>query len=94
MSTRTNVGNFKEMSQVDKSKVYNYSKGKQCYLFWGLVPLGRRSVATPASGSCQVRTYYNFWNALLSTITGGIFSMQTIKVKAIQQPSLAVAATE
>ena len=87
MSTRTNVGNFKEISKNNEAKVYDYSKGKQCYLFWGLVPLGRTNVSTPANGTCQVRTYYNFWDALVSTITGGIFGMQTIKVKAINLPT-------
>ena len=82
MATRTNVGQFREM---EKSKeTYTYSRGKQCYLFWGTIPLGRTKVATPQSANCQVRTYYNFYDALLSVITGGIFAMQTIKVKAIK----------
>ena len=84
MTTRTNVAGFKEQSKNSSADVYTYSKGKQCYLFWGLVPLGRTSVSTPANAACQVRTYYNFWDALVSTITGGIFGMQTIKIKAIR----------
>ncbi len=81
-STRTNVGNFVE-SKHNKADIYKYSKGKQMYLFWGLIPLGRTNVATPPSGNFQIKTYYNFWDALLSSVTGGIFGMQTIKVKAI-----------
>lgn len=78
MTTRTSVSNYRETS----GEVYTYSKGKQLYLFWGLIPLGRTRVATPSSGSCEIRTSYNFWDAFLSCITGGIFEMQTIKVKA------------
>lgn len=84
MTTRTNVGSFKEMTKVDDSQTYTYDKGKQFYLFWGLLPLGRRNVSTPQSGNCQVRTAYNFWDAFFSCITGGIFEMQTIKVKALK----------
>lgn len=84
MATRTNVGQFREMEKSNGNDTYTYSRGKQCYLFWGTVPLGRTKVATPQSGNCQVRTYYNFLDALLSVITGGIFGMQTIKVKAIK----------
>ena len=78
MTTRTSTGSYKE----SPGKEYVYAKGKQCYLFWGLVPLGRTSVASPASGDCEVRTRYNFWDALSSVITGGIFSMQSIRVYA------------
>ncbi len=78
MTTRTAVGSYREQ----EGKTYTYSKGKQMYLFWGLVPLGRTRVATPVDGNCEVRTSYNFWDALFSCITGGIFEMQTIKVKA------------
>lgn len=78
MTTRTAVGNFTEAN----GEVYRYSKAKQCYLFWGLIPLGRTSAATPQEQPCQVRTSFNFWDALISGITGGIFSMQTIKVYA------------
>ncbi|MCQ2280756.1 MAG: Bor family protein [Bacteroidales bacterium] len=78
MTTRTAVGNFTESN----GEIYRYSKAKQCYLFWGLIPLGRTSAATPQEQPCQVRTSFNFWDALISGITGGIFSMQTIKVYA------------
>ena len=78
MTTRTSVGSFTETS----GKTYQYSKGKQCYLFWGLVPIGRTSVATPSDGACQVRTTFNFWDFLVSGITGGIFSMQSVRVYA------------
>ena len=78
MTTRTSMNRYKETS----GQTYKYSKGKQLYLFWGLVPISRTSVSTPVGEPCQVRTSFRFIDAVLSSITGGIFSMQTIKVVA------------
>lgn len=83
MTTRTSVQNYKETHGQE----YRYSKAKQCYLFWGLIPLGRTTIATPVDKPCQVRTSFRFFDALCSTITGGIFSMQTIKVMAKRSAS-------
>jgi hypothetical protein len=58
------------------------AKGKQIWLFWGLLPLGRVSVSTPSDGSCQVITRFNFIDFLVSGITGGIVITETIKIKA------------
>ncbi len=76
MTTRTSINKYKETP----GQTYKYSKGKQMYLFWGLVPIGRTSVATPTNEPCQVQTSFRVVDALLSSVTGGIFSMQTIKV--------------
>ncbi len=84
MSNRINIGNYHETKKTEKTKTYTYDKVKQCYLFWGLVPLGRPQPEMPASGNFQVRTYYNFWDALVSGLTGGIFSMRTVKIKALK----------
>lgn len=81
-STKTQVGTYREQVKVEDTDTYNYSKGKQAYLFWGFLPLGRTQVATPQHGNCQVKTRQGFLDALVSVLTGGIFSMQTIKVKA------------
>ncbi len=78
MSTRTSLGDYKAV----QGEEYRYARGKQCYLFWGLLPLGRTSVATPTNGVCQVRTSFRFIDALVTTLTAGIFSMQTIRVYA------------
>ena len=78
MTTKTSMNKYKETP----GQTYKYSKGKQCYLFWGLVPIGRPSVATPVGEPCQVRTSFRLFDAICSSITGGIFSMQTIKVVA------------
>ena len=78
MTTRTSINKYKETP----GQTYKYSKGKQMYLFWGLIPIGRTSVATPVNEPCQVRTSYRFIDVMLTSITGGVFSMQTIKVMA------------
>ena len=83
MTTRTNIQNFKET----QGQEYLYAKGRQCYLFWGLIPLGRTSVATPVEQPCQVRTRFGFWDGFLSTITAGIFSMQQIRIYAKRLPT-------
>ena len=84
-STRTTVGDYHVTKKSSKAESYTYAKGKQVYLFWGLAPLGRTRVAVPPTGNCEIRTYFNFWDVLLSGITGGLFSMQTIKVKALYE---------
>jgi hypothetical protein len=78
MTTKTNVGGYRET----QGEEYTYAKGKQIWLFWGTVPMGRTSVSTPADGNCQVITKYNAGDFLISGLTGGIVSSQTIKVKA------------
>lgn len=81
-TTRTSIGDYRTATKADKADTYVYAKGKQCYLFWGLIPLGRTRVSVPKNGNCEVRTSVNVLDGFLSLITGGIFSMQTIKVQA------------
>lgn len=83
MTTKTPVGQYKEQT----GKETTYSKSKQFYLFWGVVPIGRTSTATPASGDCMVITRSNIGDILISTLTGGIICSQTIKVKVKQNES-------
>jgi hypothetical protein len=78
MTTKTNVGAYRET----QGNEYTYAKGKQIWLFWGLIPLGRTSVNTPGNGNCQVVTKFNFGDVLISGLTGGIVTTYTIKVKA------------
>lgn len=82
MTTRTSVQNYKEL----QGQQYLYARGHQCYLFWGLLPLGRTAVATPAEQPCQVRTRFGFGDALVSFLTAGIFSMQQVRVYAKRMP--------
>lgn len=84
-STRTAVGDYQMLNRNNQAESFTYSKGKQLYLFWGLVPLGRTQVAVPQNGCCEIRTYFNFWDVLLDAFTGGLLSMQTIKVKALYE---------
>ena len=82
MKTATPVGNFRS----SQGSTYTYAKGKQIYLFWGYVRLGRTSVATPANGDCCIRTYVTFWDRILTGLTGGIISAQSIAVDAKRIP--------
>jgi hypothetical protein len=76
--TKTSVGAFKE----SPGREYTYDKGKQLWLFWGLIPIGRTDVSTPTNGDCQVITKYRFTDVLISGLTGGIVMSYSIKVKA------------
>lgn len=78
MTTKTPVGNFRESTGEE----YMYAKGKQLWLFWGIVPIGRTSVATPTNGSCEVITRFNFGDFLISGLTLGVVTSQSIKIKA------------
>ncbi|MCB9298553.1 MAG: hypothetical protein H6559_36385 [Lewinellaceae bacterium] len=77
MTTKT-VGNF----QAIQGEEYTYAKGKQVWLFWGLLPAGRTNVNTPSDGDCEVVTRFNFGDFLITTITAGIVTTYSIKVRA------------
>jgi len=77
LMTKTPVGAFPQTP----GKETTYSKGKQIWLFWGTIPLGRTSVNTPSDGNCMVVTKYNFGDVLISSLTGGIVMTYSIKVK-------------
>ncbi len=77
MTTKTSVGKYMEMEGVN----HKYSKGKQIWLFWGILPLGRTNVNTPGDGNCMVITRYNLVDLIIGGVTGGIITTQTIKVK-------------
>lgn len=76
MMTKTSVGTYKE----EQGKEYTYDKGKQVWLFWGLIPVGRTNVSTPTDGSCEVVTKFRFTDVLISGLTGGIVTSYSIKV--------------
>jgi hypothetical protein len=78
MATKTSVGAYRET----KGTEYTYAKAKQIWLFWGLMPLGRASVNTPGDGNCEVITKFSAGDFLISGLTGGIVTTQTIKIKA------------
>lgn len=78
MTTKTSVGAFRET----QGKEYTYAKGKQVWLFWGIIPIGRTNVNTPGDGNCEVTTKFNFGDFLITGLTAGIVSTYTIKIKA------------
>ncbi|MBW6480718.1 MAG: hypothetical protein K0B37_14915 [Bacteroidales bacterium] len=78
MMTKTSVGAYRETPGNE----YTYAKGKQFWLFWGILPIGRTSVNTPGDGNCEVITRFNFGDVLISGLTGGILTSYSIKVKA------------
>jgi hypothetical protein len=82
MTTKTPVGNYLETTGNE----YTYDKGKQFWVFWGLVPIGRTHINTPSDGSCQVVTKFKFTDVLISGLTAGIVTSYSIKVEA-KRPS-------
>ena len=78
MTTKTSVGMYRETEGSE----YTYAKGKQFWLFWGAMPLGRTNVNTPKDGICEIVTRHNFGDVLISGLTGGLVTSYTIKVNA------------
>ncbi len=78
MTTKTPVGEY--LSQTGTE--YTYDKGKQFWVFWGLVPIGRTHVNTPSDGNCEVVSKFKFTDVLISGLTGGLVTSYSIKVNA------------
>ena len=62
------------------SKTETYSRSKQLYIFWGLLPLGWSQPSTPTDKGYQVKTYKGFWDNVIGTITVGIVSSRSSKI--------------
>ncbi len=84
LTTKTQVGTFKET----RGASYTYSKGKQFWIFWGTIPVGRTHVNTPGTGNCEVVTRFNLFDVCLSGITLGVVSSYTIKINTKRQDQL------
>lgn len=84
-STKTYVGEYQEISHNGTADTYTYAKGKQLYLFGGLIPIGHTRVSTPKSGNCEVITKHTILDLLVSGVTFQIISMQTVKVNAVTE---------
>ena len=81
MMTKTPVGGYLETP----GKEVTFDKGKQFWLFWGLMPIGRTHVNTPSNGNCQVTTKIKLTDFIISGLTGGIVTSTSIKVEVKQQ---------
>ncbi len=77
LATKTPVGEF--LGQEGKTTTYD--KGKQFWLFWGIMPIGKTHVNTPEHGNCQVVTKFRFSDVLISGLTGGLVTSYSIKVE-------------
>ena len=78
MTTRTTVGTY----QDEPGTEYTFDKGKQFWLFWGIIPIGRTDIDTPTDGDCEVITKFKLVDIIISGVTFGIITSYSIKVKA------------
>lgn len=76
MTTRTYSNDYK----TTVGQEYKLDNAKQLYLFWGLLPIGKAKVQVPDDQPFQVRTSIRFIDGLVTTLTAGIFDMQTVTV--------------
>lgn len=76
-------GGLSRGEKIEKMGTYKYAKSKQAYLFWGLMSIGHTRVIMHADGNCKIRIRHGFFDAFVTTITGGVFSVQTIMVNAL-----------
>ena len=79
--TRTHIGEYRQETNNKRANSQLYDKSKQCWLFWGMIPLGKVTTKLPQNQCYEVRTHFGFGDFLVSGITGGLFSMQTVKVR-------------
>lgn len=70
-TTQVTVGDVSQSAKTEK-----YSKSKQFYLFWGIVPLGKNDPSTP-SDDYIVESKFKFGDFLISGLTGGIVGART-----------------
>ena len=81
MTTQTPVGAYMETP----GKEITFDKGKQFWLFWGIVPIGKTHVSTPSNGNCQVTTKIKLGDFIISGLTVGIVTSTSIKVEVKEQ---------
>ena len=63
-----------------KGQSERYSKSKQPYLFWGLIAMGNSNPNAPGHGNYQIKSSFNFWDSIATSLTAGIFSMRTVRI--------------
>ena len=62
-----------------------HDKVKQGFVFWGLIPVNNSRTSEPEHGNYQIKTCFNFEDALISIVTCGVVSYRTIKVLEYKQ---------
>ena len=75
--TRTTVGDGPVGKDIAAT---HYSHAKQMYVLWGLLPLKHTQPSAPQGCGYQVKSSFNFVDALVTGLTGGIFGMRTVKI--------------
>lgn len=73
-TTQMTVGDVSE-----KTRTEQYSKSKQFYLFWGIIPLGKNEPKTPEN-NYVVEGKFKLGDILISGLTGGIVGARTTTV--------------
>ncbi|MGB1104362.1 MAG: Bor/Iss family lipoprotein [Crocinitomicaceae bacterium] len=64
-----------------RAKTERYSKSKQFYLFWGIIPLGENDPRAPSGQDAYVvESKFKFGDFLISGLTGGIVGARTSTV--------------
>lgn len=84
LKTQTYVGDYQKLTYNDSENYYPIYTAKQCYLIGGLIPLGRKMPEQAPSDNCAVKTKVKFIDGLVSSVTFGIFSMQTIEIDGVK----------
>lgn len=74
-TTQVTVGDISSNARTAR-----YSKSKQFYVFWGVVPLGKNEPKAPANTAYIVESKFKFGDFLLSRLTGGIVGSRTSMV--------------
>lgn len=84
MKTQTYVGDYQRQTYNGSENYYEYFKGRQSYLFGGLIKLGDCEPDTPPQGTCEILTKQSFVDALLSSLTFNIVTFQTVQINAVR----------
>ncbi len=84
MTTKTSIGAY----ETTKGEESTYSRGKQAWFLWGIVPLGRTNVETPPDGNCKLTTRRNVEDIFISIITLGLVQLYSIKIETKTLPPI------
>ena len=57
-----------------------YARGRNFYLFAGLIPLNRATPVVPSDGNYQIKSSFNVVDWLITGITGGLITSRQTKI--------------